>query len=406
MYKIISLILLLFSCVVDLMSKDAVLLTIDGEDVYLSEFVYSYKRADALKHCSVDDYFHYFLRCKMKVADARRRGLSADGSFVSRVNALKNIVVSEKRSDTFGSFCLEVVKLEVYTYRLPQRKSRDRVNVSKAVMNDIYHKVLSGMTFDEIVLQNNDSNLLCENYNDRWIERDFLLDELNSEIERLRVGENSSVIYSPEGMHVIVLRGKGSYRNVGVDACEGMFVKQLEESLLLKEWDRNVSLPYMNFTESDLKMSFKHNKKSYRWEYPHYRGMVIHCNSKKLISKLRKKLKRQPLHKWSEIVREYCKDKNEKAVFDIGLFMIGSNRYVDKLVFKCGDFEKDDDYRYISVIGKLLDYEPDDYMDVYDEVKKDYLSKAEDKFFCDLERILMVEKHLDVLKTVNCSASN
>ena len=45
--------------------NDNVLMKIDGEDIYLSEFDYFYNKVASRMDCSRDEYFHYFLRYKI-----------------------------------------------------------------------------------------------------------------------------------------------------------------------------------------------------------------------------------------------------------------------------------------------------------------------------------------------------
>ena len=94
------------------------------------------------------------------------------------------------------------------------------------------------------------------------------------------------------------------------------------------------------------------------------------------------------------------------AIVESGLFCIGENEYVDKLVFKCGNYNPKEGYPYTFVIGKCLDYMPGSYEDVYDVLLKDYMQEKENRYFDELERKLRVEKYIDVLKTVNSSGSN
>ena len=86
---------------------------------------------------------------------------------------------------------------------------------------------------------------------------------------------------------------------------------------------------------------------------------------------------------------------------ELGLFAIGKNPYVDKLVFKCGEFEPVPDLPYTWVLGKKLKKGPTDYRDVLVKVEKDCREakkKVEMDAFMQKNR---VEIDKEVLKTVN-----
>ena len=96
-----------------------------------------------------------------------------------------------------------------------------------------------------------------------------------------------------------------------------------------------------------------------------------------------------------------CYDKAEA-----GVFQIGTNRYIDKLVFKCGSFQPEPDLPYTFVMGKKLKKGPESYEDVREAVVKDYLTVYEDAWLKDLKQKYKVEINQEVLKTVNNNGSN
>ncbi|MBT0709053.1 hypothetical protein INE91_02886 [Phocaeicola vulgatus] len=91
---------------------------------------------------------------------------------------------------------------------------------------------------------------------------------------------------------------------------------------------------------------------------------------------------------------------------EAGVFQIGTNRYIDKLVFKCGSFQPEPDLPYTFVMGKKLKKGPESYEDVREAVVKDYLTVYEDAWLKDLKQKYKVEINQEVLKTVNNNGSN
>lgn len=76
---------------------------------------------------------------------------------------------------------------------------------------------------------------------------------------------------------------------------------------------------------------------------------------------------------------------------EVGVFQIGINRYIDKLVFKCGSFQFELDLFYIFVMGKKLKKGFESYEDVREVVVKDYLIVYEDVWLKDLKWKYKVE---------------
>lgn len=110
---------------------------------------------------------------------------------------------------------------------------------------------------------------------------------------------------------------------------------------------------------------------------------------------------------WKEALDTYLKDNPSlKADMQVGLFQIGTNAYVDKLAFKCGELPSDSVYHYAFLVGKRLKKGPEVFKDVYDDVLKDYQEEQYRTEFEDLRKRFPVEINQEVLKTVNCGGSN
>ena len=177
--------------------------------------------------------------------------------------------------------------------------------------------------------------------------------------------------------------------------------KEMEEGLLVTALDAYWEKALV-CSEQDLEEYFKAHRTEYGGGVPHFRGAVIHCQSKKEAKAIKKYLKNYPEALWKEAVEERMPEEiSQSCRIEIGLFAIGRNPYVDKLVFKCGDFQPLADYPYTWVSGKKLKKGPTDYRDVRMKVEKDCRKarkKAEMQAFMQKKR---VEIDKEVLKTVN-----
>lgn len=367
-------------------SEDKVLLNIGGEKIFLSEFDAMYDNVSKYRDCSKIEYFYHFLTYKLKVYDAAR--LRLDSVYGNEL--VKTDVEAEfLRSDSHVNDSLQS---KLLTFKIRQDEDLDN---GMALMKDICSKLASGMTVDEVCGMISDVRFSCIAVTDYF----YLLNEVKDEFRKINGAGHSMPFVSPEGIHVVV-------KSISDMQSRG-WKEKADEALLVTAWDKYYSEKEHEYSENDLKSFFKANRKRYRWELPHYRGAVIHCKSRKYARKIKKVLRRMPQDKWSDVLSFIKKeDSRYDALIETGLFCIGENNYIDKLVFKCGDYKPIEGYPYSFVLGKCLDYMPDSYTDVYDAVVQDYVLKRKELYFESLEREFRVEKYIDVLKTVNSDGSN
>ena len=84
-----------------------------------------------------------------------------------------------------------------------------------------------------------------------------------------------------------------------------------------------------------------------------------------MASAIKKQLKKKPVSQWEDVLHRLIGNASfPKARIETGVFQIGTNRYIDKLVFKCGDFQPDPALPYVFVMGKKLKKGPESYEDV------------------------------------------
>ena len=157
----------------------------------------------------------------------------------------------------------------------------------------------------------------------------------------------------------------------------------------------------LNCTEQELEKYFKQRRSDYGWGTPHFRGAVIHCQDKKTAKKIKKYLQKYPERHWPKAWNSMPEEITKEARLETGLFPIGKNPFVDKLVFKCGTFDPLTDYPYSWVLGKKLKKGPTHWEDVREKVYQDC---KKDKKEAEMEAIIRkyeLEIDEEVLKTVN-----
>lgn len=178
-------------------------------------------------------------------------------------------------------------------------------------------------------------------------------------------------------------------------------LRESDEKYLIEEITRQkVDLPATN-DRAGLATYFKFHSSDYRWESPRYKGVVLHCIDKKTAKQAKKMLKKVPEKEWIDKLRQTFNASGvEKIQVEQGVFADGDNKYIDKLVFKRGDFDPIVSYPFTIVVGEKMKG-PDDYREVIDRVQKDYQSYLDACWTRELREFGKVEIKQEVLKTVN-----
>ena len=389
------LIFLLVSVSVARAQGDIVLMRIGETQVSKSEFEYYFNRSN----CNLPkEFLEDFIAYKAKALYAKDLGLDTFPDFVAQRMyylqtlgglAGKNNPI-EYRSSTEGEEWLELWHI---TCPLEQHASKTDESKVKAYMDSV-----SSELKENVVSEGKIGKTL-------WSPRHFLLPEWDKVLAGLPQGEISKPFYSPIGMHIVCWKDK-IILNKKVDSGEMLVhdhkVREIEDALLVMALSMNREISY---SESDLEEFFNDYRKDYRWDYPHYRGAVFHCKNKKTAKAIKKHLKQYDHSSWEGALNGLNSVYAESYQMEYGLFQIGKNKYVDKLIFKCGSFEPLSEYPYTFVMGKKLKA-PDSYNDVREKVVKDYLDFQERSWNDVIKHKYKVEINEEVLKTVNNSRNN
>lgn len=178
-------------------------------------------------------------------------------------------------------------------------------------------------------------------------------------------------------------------------------LQESDEKYLIAEITRQkVDLPSVN-DRTGLATYFKFHSSDYRWESPRFKGVVLHCADKKIAKQAKKMLKKTPETEWVDKLRQTFNTSDiEKIKVEQGVFVDGQNQYIDKLVFKKGDFTPLVSYPFTVCVGEKQKG-PSDYKEVIDRVQKDYRSYLSALWERELRAKSKVEIKQEVLKTVN-----
>lgn len=390
---------------------DEVLMRIGGRDVLRSEFEYAYNKNNAQNKTLLTDFTQSFIHLKLQALEAESRGLDTLSSFREKMDELASrfgqatpaslVDVPEKAFPR-----TKIAHLFIY---LPQNASARTIRMANDRMDSVYRVVTAGQKFEELVRRcmtartdgmHGEVVMLCPNHT---------MEEVERKIRSLQTGELSRPFVSPAGVHLIQVmerEEKGGNKEVEEDSevkpdnKQTFLLAELREHLLRDALNEHSETG--NARPEQLASYFKKHKKKYAWELPHHKGCVLYCKDKSSAKEMKKRLKRVPVERWAEVVEQYNMKHPDKPVkAECGLFQIGTNAAVDKLVFKQGTFLPSADYPYVMAVGKKLRKGPDSYLDVYRQVENDYkIARQTEEVGAWLKKY-KVEIKQEVLKTVN-----
>ena len=390
------LIFLLVSVSVARAQGDIALLRIGESQINKSEFEYYFNRSN----CNTpQEFLEDFVVYKAKALYAKDLGLDTLPDFIAQRMYYLQALDDRKKPIGYRSATEDEEWMELWhvTCPLEQHASETDESKVKSYMDSISSVLKKNLASKEKIGET------------LWIPRHFLLPEWDKVLVGLSQGEISQPFYSPIGLHIVSWKDKrigGSPLDKDVALEETSVcnhrVREIEDALLVMALSMNQVVSY---SESELEEFFIDHRGDYQWDYPHYQGAVFHCKNKKTAKAIKKHLKRYDYSSWEEALNGLKSVLPESYQMEYGLFQIGKNKYVDKLIFKCGSFEPLSEFPCTFVMGNKLKA-PDSYKDVQDKVVKDYLDYQEKRRNDVIKHKYKVEINEEVLKTVNNSRNN
>ena len=442
--RVVGILSLLLVFAFKMRAQGEVVLSIDGEPVKRSEFEYYFRKSS---HRTPLSFLPSFINYKLKVHYAHDTGIDTLSAFRRQMawyrgKLLKKYLVdAEKEEQTVRQLYLrseqrlqtnDWIRIAHISKYLPQNVGRqDELRVLQQ-MDSVYAALQGGADFSALACRYSDDTT-CKNMGGLlpWMPVNKNMQEWIDKLASLEKNKISAPFYSPMGIHIIKWidrkpgisfeekreqllnylekNGNRTWQELSAGQRERLAfqVQELHDGLLAACLSQKYQSGDGTWQESDLEHFFKQHKSDYSWDLPHYRGAVIHCKDKKMASAIKKQLKRKPVSQWEDVLHRLIGNASfPKARIETGVFQIGTNRYIDKLVFKCGDFQPDPALPYVFVMGKKLKKGPESYEDVKDAVIKDYQAVYQDAWLKDLKRKYKVEINQEVLKTVNNNGSN
>lgn len=176
------------------------------------------------------------------------------------------------------------------------------------------------------------------------------------------------------------------------ECCDSILLAEIMHREIGEEKVRN---------EAELKGYFEIHRSDFHWEEPHYKGMVLHCATKRVAKQARRILKKLPESEWKNAVRlAFNAEGKQRIQAEQGTFAPGDNEYVDLLVFRKKGTTPILSYPFTMVLGKKQK-NPDSWEEVREAVVIAYRNHLEAHWTAKLRSAAKVEIEQEVLKTVN-----
>lgn len=444
---------------------DPVLMRINGKEVKRSEFEYALNKNNetlGVDRKAVKEYLPMYIDFKLKVAEAEAMRLDTLSSFLeefksNRAQLAENYLIDhdyiEKEAHKIYAKDSAVIDgfLKVAHIFIPlnQQDSAQKADSVKAVMDKTYEAVMGGLSFADAAKELGLPVNIVEPFE---IVRGQAYKEFEEAAFALADSAISKPFRSPVGFHIVQRFGMRpfgqfrEYRDVIVSMLEKRGIRNVARLLkgrhLAREMGGNITpeealaredslleTKYPEFgnlmteyydgllffevssrevwnkaseDEAGLTKFFKKNKKKYKFETPRYRGAVIYANSAEDMAKAKKLFTDAPQEEYRQIMKDnFYVDSVFTVRIEMGIFSIGDNAWVDKMVFGQGEGgTMKRGFTLVDVAGTLLKG-PQTYKDVKGHVINDYQKYLEERWLKVLRKKYKVEVDDDVLKTVN-----
>lgn len=194
-------------------NNDPVLMTVDGKDVPVSEFLYLYGKNTGQQQSkmTVDEYLDLFVVYKLKVADAESAGLDTVASFKNeyngyRIDLAKPYLKDREAEDSMVVEAYEHKKREVDVSHImvAKGKSAEENTVQIAKLDSIRSAIIGGADFGEAAQKYSiDRAVVRNNGHMGWLMADRVPYSFEKAAYDTPVGQISDVIETPFGYHIV-----------------------------------------------------------------------------------------------------------------------------------------------------------------------------------------------------------
>ncbi len=389
---------------------DQVLMRIGGREVLRSEYEYAYTKNHAEAQLSPETFLQTFVDLKLLALEAESRGLDTLPSFRQRIKAWTagEETLGQEMAKAHKTSCVRIAHLYIH---LPQSSSQPFVQKSCDRMEQIYRKASAKGNFEQMVMEAM-SHPTDGLYGELTIlPAHHTMEVIEQKIRSMEVGELCRPFMSQAGVHLIQLLGRDVHHEHAADATvqdtqeekQTLFLQAEIRDALLRDALQQDEAQREEDLQEQLKQYFDAHRASYAWELPRYKGAVVACRDKATAKRVKKLLKANPQNQWDSLLKALAQqeDNGIHQPYACGLYQIGTDPLVDKVIFKQESCQLPADAPIVVKRGKVLKKGPEGYEDVYSLVYADYQSHRKEVQMSELRKKYKVEINEEELKTVN-----
>lgn len=194
-------------------NNDPILMTVNGQDVPVSEFLYLYGKNTGQQQSkmTIDEYLDLFVTYKLKVADAEFYGLDTIASFKNEYNGYRSELAKpylkdQAAEDAMIAEAYEHKKREVDVSHImvAKGKSPEETSAQIAKLDSIRTAILSGADFGEAAQKYSIDRAVVRNKGHMgWLMADRVPYSFEKAAYDTPVGQISEVIETPFGYHIV-----------------------------------------------------------------------------------------------------------------------------------------------------------------------------------------------------------
>ena len=278
MKKLLIALLLCLSITPLAAEEDKVLLTIDDQPVYLSEFLYIYQKNSKEANTepkSMAEYLDLFINFKLKVKEAQDRGFDTTIAFIKELEGYRAQATPKYLTD---SVALEKIIACSYQWSLTDRRvahiaiecpaNADSAKVAQAqnAIANARARVINGESFESVARDVSTDPGIGENGGELgWIQPFRFVYPFEKAVYTTPVGEVTPVFRSPYGFHIALVEEERAHEEVQAahimkmtprgDSLAAERAKQQIDSLYTLLQDPNVDFATLARENSDDKGS-------------------------------------------------------------------------------------------------------------------------------------------------------
>lgn len=203
--------------------KDVIIMTINGTQIPLSEFEYSYNK-NGKGNCSLDDYLDLFINFRLKVAEAKAQSLDTLSSFRKEFSTYRDrqllpFLVDSLYEDSIVQSVYarmqqqigdsDLIKVSHIFLSVPPQASQSVIRQKEHLIDSLYTVLQNNGNFSEIAKKYSEDYATARSGGELpWIGPNTAIAEFENVAYSLKVGEISKPFRSSVGFHIILMNGR------------------------------------------------------------------------------------------------------------------------------------------------------------------------------------------------------